>query len=227
MQKMTKIFLVRHCEAQGNTSGVLQGRSDSDISGNSARQLELVAARLKDEPFAAVYSSPLIRAYKTAQAIAAPHGLAITKDPRLIEIDMGEWEGRSWADIAKDGRDELRIWNEEPGRFAAPGGESTAQVASRMWQAVAELAGKHRGQTVCAVSHGCAIRCLLCRALGKPLDSMQQIAWSDNTGVSVVEFDGEGNCSVPVMNDSSHMPPELSVYRKNLDDSGRIREIEP
>ncbi len=224
---MTKIFLVRHCEAQGNTDGVLQGRTDCDISGNSGRQLELVAARLKDEPFAAVYASPLIRAYKTAQAIARPHGLAVEKDPRLIEIDMGDWEGQSWQDIAQDGQEEIRIWNEDPGSFAAPGGESTKQVASRMWQAVTEIAARHRGRTVCVVSHGCAIRCLLCRALGKPLSEMQDIAWSDNTAVSIVEFAGDGSCSVPVMNDSSHMPQELSVYRHNLDDSGEIREIEP
>lgn len=223
---MTKIFLVRHCEAQGNTDGVLQGRTDCDVSGNSARQLKLVSARLKDEPFAAIYASPLIRAYKTALAIAAPHGLTVEKDPRLIEIDMGDWEGRSWEEIAKDGREELRLWNEDPGRFTAPGGESTKQVSERMWKAVTEIAARHRGQSVCVVSHGCAIRCLLCRALGKPLSEMQQIAWSDNTGVSVVQFDDEGNCSVPVMNDSSHMPPELSVYRRNLD-GGEIREIEP
>lgn len=224
---MTRIFLVRHCEAQGNTDGVLQGRTDCDVSGNSARQLELVAARLKDEPFAAVYASPLIRAYKTALAVAAPHGLPVRKDARLIEIDMGEWESRSWEDIAKDGAEQIRVWNEEPGSFRAPGGESTKQVAERMWRAVTEITEKHRGQTVCVVSHGCAIRCFLCRALGKPLSRMGDIAWSDNTAVSVAEFAEDGSCSVPVMNDSSHIPAEISVYRRNMTPGGEIREIEP
>ncbi len=224
---MTKIMVVRHCEAQGNTDGVLQGRTDCDISGNSARQLELIAARLSDEPFSAVYASPLIRAYKTAQAIARPHGLTVQRDPRLVEIDMGEWECRSWEEIEQEGQKEIRVWNEDPGHFTAPGGESTKHVAFRMWEAVTQIAADHRGETVCAVSHGCAIRCLLCLALGMSLDRLQEIPWCDNTGVSILEFSDDGGCSVPVMNDSSHLPRELSVYRSNLDEDGKIREIEP
>lgn len=213
MKNLTRIFFVRHCEAEGNTRGVLQGRSDCDVSGNSAKQLELVALRLRNEPFAAVYSSPLIRAYKTAQAIDRYHGLPIRKDARLVEIDMGDWEGRSWAEIEAENPPMLKVWKENTGEFVAPGGESVRHVQERMWAAALEIARQNPGRTVCAVSHGCAIRSLLCRAMGLPLGRIDEIPWCDNTAVSVVEFGEGGRISVPVLNDASHLPPELSVYR--------------
>ena len=209
---MTRIYFVRHCEAEGNTRGVLQGRSDCDVSGNSAKQLELVSLRLRNVPFAAFYSSPLKRAYKTAQAIDRYHNLEIIKDKRLIEIDMGDWEGRSWADIEKESPAILRVWNEDPGEFQAPNGESVRGVCDRIWAAAQAVARENEGKTVCVVSHGCAIRTFLCRALGKPLSAMNEIPWCDNTAVSVVEFENRA-ARVVRMNDASHIPPELSVYR--------------
>lgn len=225
---MTTIYFIRHCEAEGNTKGVLQGRSDSDISGNSAKQLELVSLRLRNVPFSAVYSSPLRRAYKTAQAVNRYHGLEIRKDERLTEIDMGDWEGRSWADIESEGPEMLRIWNVQPGNFEAPGGESICHVGERMWQAALSIAQQNDGETVCVVSHGCAIRCLLCRALGKPMSEMGEIPWCDNTAVSIIEFEG-GKARVVRMNDASHIPPELSVYRRPSADGKErmIRDVAP
>ncbi len=214
MKKLTRIFFVRHCEAKGNTLGVLQGRSDCDVSGNGAKQMDLVAARLLNEPFSAIYSSPLKRAAKTAQAINRYHGLTIQTDPRLIEIDMGDWEGRSWEDIEKENPPMLKVWKENTGAFVAPGGESVRHVEKRMWEVTQEMVRKNEGKTVCAVSHGCAIRSLLCRAMGLPLDHMNEVPWCDNTGISVVEFSRDGKITIPVLNDASHIPPELSVYRR-------------
>ena len=65
---MTRVILVRHCEAQGNTDGTFQGRTDCDISGNGETQLELVALRCRNMPIDVIYSSPLKRAYRTAEA---------------------------------------------------------------------------------------------------------------------------------------------------------------
>ena len=93
---MTRIILVRHCEAHGNTISVFQGHTDSDISGNGAAQLELLALRCRNMPIDAIYSSPLKRAFRTAEAINQYHHLPIQIEPRLIEINGGDWEGKSW-----------------------------------------------------------------------------------------------------------------------------------
>ena len=222
---MTKIYLVRHCEAEGNTLGVLQGRSDCGISGNAPKQLELVSLRLRNVPFSAIYSSPLQRAYRTALAIGRYHGLGIRKDEKLVEIDMGSLEGRSWKELQQSEPELVKTWNESLYRFDPPGGESVRHVASRMWGAVLGIARGNPGKTVCAVSHGCAIRSFLCLALGRPLERLGEIPWCDNTAVSVVEIEGE-KARVLSMNDASHLPPELSVYR-GARTAGGIRNLVP
>lgn len=224
---MTKLVFVRHCEAEGNTKGVLQGRTDCDISGNSAVQLELVALRLRNEPFAAIYSSPLKRAFKTAQAINRYHNLPIQVDPRLSEIDVGAWEGRSWAEIERENSPMLKIWNESPGKFRAEGGESMREVYDRVWAAALDIAGANRGKTVCVVSHGCAIRNLLCHAMGWPVDRIGEVGWCDNTAVSVVNFDDGPKTKVVKMNDASHLPGEYSVYRRGGEDMDGAMEVAP
>lgn len=215
---MTKLIFVRHCEAEGNTKGVLQGRTDCDISGNSAVQLELISLRLRNEPFAAIYSSPLKRAFKTAQAINRYHNLPIQVDPRLSEINVGAWEGRPWEEIERESPSMVKIWNEAPGKFHAEGGESMREVYNRMWEAAGDIAGANRGKTICVVSHGCAIRNLLCHAMGWPVDRIGEIGWCDNTAVSEVDFDGGMRAKVAVMNDASHLPREYSIYRRNGED---------
>lgn len=224
---MTTVYIVRHCEAEGNTLGVLQGRTDCDISGNSKTQLDLVSLRLRNVPFSAIYSSPLRRAYKTAQAINQYHSLPIRTDDRLVEIDMGRWERKSWAAIEDEDPERFDIWKNDPGRFAAPGGESIQQVTDRMWDAVTDIVRKNSGKTVCITSHGCAIRSFLCRALGKPISEMGSVGWSDNTGVSEIVFDDEMRPNVVKYNDASHLPPDLSVYRSRPIGGGRPKDFAP
>ncbi len=224
---MTRLIFVRHCEAEGNTKGILQGRTDCDISGNSAVQLELVSLRLRNESFASIYSSPLKRAFKTAQAINQYHHLPIQIDPRLSEIDIGSWEGHPWEEIERENSPMVKIWNESPGQFRAEGGESMKEVYDRVWAAAMEIAGANRETTVCVVSHGCAIRNLLCHALGWPVNRIGEIGWCDNTAVSVVDFDDGLRAHVVRMNDDSHLPSELSVYRRDGADLSDAEAVAP
>lgn len=90
---MTSIYLVRHCQAQGNVNRVFQGRIDSEISEEGRRQLDRLAERFRRIPLDAVYTSPLQRARLTAEALNRYHGLPVRTDARFIEIDGGCWEG--------------------------------------------------------------------------------------------------------------------------------------
>lgn len=211
---MTRMYLVRHCESEGNSLGMLQGRTDCDISGNSKKQLELVALRLRNVPFDAIYSSPLRRARKTAEAINRYHRLPITLEPGLQEIDVGVWEGKKWAEVEREYPEQVKAWNEDPAQFTPDRGETMRQVYDRIWAAVTGIVRANPGKTVCATSHGCSIRNFLCHALGKPVEELNGIGWCDNTAVSIVDFDDDMSSKVILMNDASHIPPELSVYRK-------------
>jgi len=94
-----RLLLVRHGETVWNREGRYQGVIDVPLSPEGERQAAALAVQLRSEPLAAVYSSTLRRAYYTAVPIAAAHGLTVIRDPRLNEINQGQWEGLRPAEI--------------------------------------------------------------------------------------------------------------------------------
>ena len=92
MEKL-HLYLVRHCESLGNRENIFQGQLDLDISATGEKQLALLALRFRNVPIDAVYSSPLKRAYKTAEAVDLYHSLPIIKLPELMEVDVGALSG--------------------------------------------------------------------------------------------------------------------------------------
>ena len=94
MVKDTVLYIVRHGESMGNLARRLQGQTDFPLSPLGEEQAALAAQRLAGEPLSAVYASPLKRAHRTAQIIAACHGLPVRTDARLMEIRLGEMEDK-------------------------------------------------------------------------------------------------------------------------------------
>lgn len=210
----TRILLVRHCEAEGNTNGTFQGSSDCGISGSGEKQLELLALRCRNMRIDAIYSSPLKRAWLTAEAVNRYHHLPVHADRRLQEIDGGDYEGLLWADLPKVAPEQDVNWYTAPQDFRAPNGESMRQVYDRVWEAICAIVRENRGRTVCVASHGCAIRNILCHAMNKPLEELNDVDWCDNTAVSVIDFDEQGDPHLVLQNDASHLTPEISVFAK-------------
>ncbi len=211
---MTRIVLIRHCEAEGNLNRVFQGHTDSEISENGRRQLDRLAERCRTLPFDAVYTSPLRRAQLTARAAARHHEMPLRVEEGLMEINGGVWEGRAWKSLPDLYPEEARRWNLAPWAFHPDGGESMRAVYDRIWNAVTGIVRAHGGQTICVVSHGCAIRNFLCRAHGKPIEALNEIAWCDNTAVSLIDFDETLTPRVVLENDLSHLSEELSTLKK-------------
>ena len=210
----TKIIAVRHCEAVGNSERIFCGRLDSDITENGMLQLESLAERMKNVHIDAIYSSPLKRAVKTAEAINKYHNLKINTENDLMEINGGVWEGKKWASFPKLYPQDSYNWNIRPCDFAPENGESMRELYDRIWKAVLLIAEKNRGRTVCAVSHGCAIRNLICRAKNWEIERLNEIEWCDNTAVNVIEFDENMNPKLTTENDSSHISSEISTFAK-------------
>lgn len=211
---MTRIILIRHAEAEGNIRRIFQGHIDGDVSENGLRQLECLAERCRLYHFDAVYSSPLMRARKTAEAANRYHGLPIETMDALMEINAGHWEGRAFADLPELFPEEFRLWEENPGAFAVEGGESMREVYDRTWNAIGRIVAAHPDETVCVVSHGCAIRNLLCRSYGKALSQLNTVNWCDNTAVSIIDYTPDMRSRVVLANDSSHLGASLSTLLK-------------
>jgi probable phosphoglycerate mutase len=209
---ITKIYLVRHGEAMGNVMEFFQGRTDCDISPKGEKQLEKLAERFADVKYDAIYSSPLLRARKTADAINRTHGLPVHIDERLIEIDGGAWEGMKWTEIAEKFPNEYEIWKNRMKDFSVIGSENMMQVYERMKACVKEIAAENIGRTAVIVSHGCAVRNFLSFAEFSSPYCLGEVGWSDNTAVSLIKYGDDPDCpKIVYKNDSSHLPKELST----------------
>ena len=152
------IAFVRHGQTELNRDGRLQGRIDAPLSKLGAQQAAALARGYASAPVTRMLSSPLQRARATAAAIAAPHGLAVEVDDRLIELDYGEWDGLALTDVSAD---DWASWRNDV-EFAPPGGERLRDVSERIASVCAEVL---TGDLVIAVSHVSPIKAAVCGAL--------------------------------------------------------------
>ena len=132
---MTKIYLIRHAEAEGNLYRRIQGRWDGSITPLGLQQIDALAQRFRREHIDALYCSDLSRARATAEAITRYHDIPAVVTPRLTEICMGVWEGRAWGDIEHDFPEQMRYFNTDPDRWSVPGCEPIRDVQKRMKRA--------------------------------------------------------------------------------------------
>jgi broad specificity phosphatase PhoE len=168
---MTMLALIRHAPTAWNRSGRMQGREDVPLLDESRADL---LRRAVPAPYASyrALASPLRRCLETAALLR----LVVTPDPRLIEMDWGEYQGCTLAELrAQYGADFAR--NEARGLdFTPPGGESPRAVQARVAPLLADIAAV--GRSTLAVTHRGVIRAIYAQATG----------W-DMTGDAPIEFD--------------------------------------
>ena len=214
---MTDLYVIRHCEAIGNKNRVFQGISDCDITELGKKQLSCLSEKFKDIKPDAIFSSPLKRAYLTAEAANKYHGLPITKVDDLIEIDGGEIEGISWVDFPETRPDLEYAWSFEPHEFHPKGGESMRNAYLRSSRAVKKIIAENEGKTIFLASHGCTIRNIICNALGRPVEQLNTVDWADNTGVFHLRFESVDKLpEILVFNDISHLPSDCLPEKSRI-----------
>ena len=161
-------FLVRHA-AHELVDRVLCGRMAGVSLGEEGRaQARRAAERLVRERIAAVHTSPLERARETAAPIADRLRLAPEVHEAIIEIDMGEWSGKSFEDLHGDPR--WQSWNSARAVSRPPGGESMLEVQARVVRHLERVRADYRDRAVVLVSHSDVIKAALLYCLGMPLD---------------------------------------------------------
>jgi broad specificity phosphatase PhoE len=200
----TRLLLVRHAETVQNAGGVVQGRADNPLSALGERQAAALGSSLAGVAIAAVYSSPLGRAARTAGAVAAPHGLPLRTDPDLLEMDIGAMEGLSSAELRQRYPDFLAAWvSDVAGSTPMPAGESLEQVQTRGCAALARIVAAHAGETVAVVSHNFLLLTVLCYVIKLPLASFRRLRLHV-ASVSMVEA-RDGGFRIDRLNDICHL----------------------
>jgi len=198
-----RIILVRHGETDYNRGNVTLGRADVPLNDLGRRQVRALAASFLRRP-AAIYSSPLARCRATADAIASATGCAVIEDGALIEMDVGELEHLSRADLIAQHGEFLRAWvSDAAGDARMAGGETLREVQDRAWDAIERIAATHPDGEVVAVTHNFVIATVICRTIGLPLSgfrSMRHQVASQTT----IEIGERGNALV-ALNDRAHL----------------------
>lgn len=201
---MVRVILVRHGETDWNQARRIQGGgSDVPLNERGRRQRESLALRLKPERVQAIYSSPLQRALDTAQAIAGYHQLEVEIESSLKEIEVGELEGASVAEIGK--RLDQLLTGDSQGEALPrmPGGESLTEVQQRGWGTIKRLADEHPDGMFVVVSHYFVILTIICSVLNLPLSQIGRFRLGAGS-ISTIVFDGQATRLV-LFNDNCHL----------------------
>lgn len=180
---MTLVLLIRHGHTP--TAGrILTGwMRGVHLSERGRAQAEALVGRLEGVPLEAIYSSPLERCRETAAPLARARGLRVRVRRDLLEVNYGEWSGRSIRELAR-----TKAWRavqRTPSAVRFPGGETLPEVQARAMDAVRDIAEAHPDGVVALVTHADVVRLALAGFLGAPLDLSQRLA-IDPGSVSVV-----------------------------------------
>jgi len=187
-----RLYLVRHGETVWNLESRYQGWADQPLSALGREQAARAADLLSPVAFDAVYSSDLQRAVTTAGIILRGRGVEPVKLREFREINIGELDGMTEQAIRANYPEQMRAWRYDPGSLTMPGGESLADVETRVWGALEKLVERHLGETVLLVAHHTVNKVILCRALGIP-HSHFRILRQPPCAVSVIDFNSDGH----------------------------------
>jgi probable phosphoglycerate mutase len=199
----TRFLLLRHGQTALSAERRYSGRGDVPLTSTGERQAKAAGQRLSTMDFAAIVSSPLGRARQTAAAVAAASGREATVHDGLIETDFGDWERLTFAEAAARDPELHRRWLGDP-TVAPPNGESFDVVHRRVKAVRDELIASHGGETIVVVSHVTPIKSLLRMGLDAGPSLLFRLHL-DLASLSVVEFYPDGNASVRLANDTSHL----------------------
>lgn len=190
------ILFVRHGETAANRARLALGRADPPLTDLGREQAAALADRLVTSDAVRIVASPLLRAVQTAAVIADGLGVPVETDDRLVEMDYGEWDQRSFGELPAD---ELARWYRDAA-YTPPGGESLLTVGARVADLCAELLD---GSTVVAVSHVSPIKAAALWSMGgDPL-----LAWRMHLDVASITRIGarNGRSFLLGFNDTAHL----------------------
>lgn len=156
------ILLARHGETDDNRQPLrFQGWRDTSLNDTGRRQAGELAERVAGDGIVSLWSSDLSRARDTAEIVGASLGLAVQLDARLREANRGDWEGRLFADVAREEPERFAAWMRAGPGWRFPGGESLVEQQERVAACVDDVraAGELPALVVC---HGGSIRVMLC-----------------------------------------------------------------
>jgi probable phosphomutase (TIGR03848 family) len=201
---MSIILLVRHGETDYVKKGRLAGRLPGiPLNERGQQQARIVAEKLTGAPIKAIYTSPIERAYQTAEPIAQALGLELVTRPGLIETEIGEWQNEKVRGLSR--RKIWKIVQSAPSLFRFPGGESFAEIQQRITSDLLALSSEHEPKDILVcVSHADPIKLAIAYFIGLPLDNFQRIQVS-TASINILHM-SESACHLAALNINVEQP---------------------
>jgi probable phosphoglycerate mutase len=200
----TRLLMLRHGQTEHSAQRRYSGRADLPLTELGERQAAAAAARLATaDDVAAVASSPLLRARRTAQPVADALGVPLIIHDGLIETDFGAWEGLTFAETSARDPELHTRWLTDTS-VAPPDGESMDAVHRRVRRARDQLIAEHGAATLIVVSHVTPIKSLLRMALDAGPSLLHRLHL-DVASLSIAEFYVDGPATVRLVNDTGHL----------------------
>jgi broad specificity phosphatase PhoE len=200
----TTLMLVRHGVTTFTIEKRFSGSGDPPLIEQGRVQARAVASRLASRGgIDHIASSALSRCRETASIIASALGVPVEIDDDLREVDFGLWEGLTFPVVEERWPRELALWLADTS-ISPPDGESYASLQHRMRAAQERIVNRHRGETVCIVSHSRPIAMFALNLLDAPLRSLYRLH-VDNTSVSELDYYDDGPAVLRQFNDTVHL----------------------
>ena len=207
----TLIFLVRHGECEGNIRGMFRGRADFPLNERGIIQARDLAGELKNFPVKYIYSSPLVRARQTAEAIGEQGGAEIKVEEGFNNIELGSWEGRFMKEIAQEYPKEWELWVHNPEKLRVKDMETLYDVQKRAKTCLDNLVSKHGGETLAVVSHRALLKPLISACLNIASPYFWKIHFDTASYSLLSHKEGRGYCLVQ-LNQTKHLKEYVSQW---------------
>lgn len=217
-------FMIRHGEAESNVAGIVsyQHGSVTPLTEKGVEQVKESAVNLKDKGITKIIASPFLRTKQTAEIIRDTLGLtedAIVYDERLIDINAGIYEGRTWGEYFEMFHDASGAIDQRKRFVHRPeGGETLAEVKARVGACLYEVEKTYTNEKILFVGHGASLWMMQSVAVGADMEETIRIRYGANNGNYQQDFVGNATVRelsfVPLPHNSTF---ELDLHRPYID----------
>ncbi|WP_028562681.1 histidine phosphatase family protein [Paenibacillus pinihumi] len=199
----TTIYLTRHGQTEWNVQHRMQGHQDSALTPLGIQQAEWLAQGMQGTVLDAVYASPSLRAFRTAEIIRGERNIPLHAAEAFMELGLGEWEGRTSEENEVTHPDQYSYFWEDPIKFKIKDSETFEEVKLRALAKLQDIVAAHRGQSVLIVTHTVVIKVLMTHLEGRPLHKLWDLPYIHPTCLNRIDFK-DGSHEIVLHGDISH-----------------------
>ena len=199
MTDKTRIYLVRHGEVEGAGVPRYNGHADVGLTPRGVNQYHELKGRFTEARITACYASDLTRCAVGARILGDHLGVEPVLEPNLRELNIGIWEGITWAELQARYPEEWQARLADIVGYRVPGGENLLDLEARVMPVIDRIVARHRGEEVLVVAHGGANRVILLNAIGAPLASLFNIEQHYGS-LNIIDYYADGKAVVKLLN---------------------------